>query len=193
MSDFTINFNNPWFLFALIPLLLITFIPFFRIPKKFRGTRNRVISVTLHTLAIICITALFAGLFFTFTVPNRENELLIVVDASDSNEEQAEEKDDYVESILRMTSDGFKVGVVKFGFDQVYAAELSYDVDEVFQQYLASPEPDTTASDIAGALEFASEQFTHPRTSKIVLTSDGWRPTERQCRRRSLLRLTAPK
>lgn len=173
MSDFTINFNNPWFLFALIPLLLITFIPFFRIPKKFRGTRNRVISVTLHTLAIICITALFAGLFFTFTVPNRENELLIVVDASDSNEEQAEEKDDYVESILRMTSDGFKVGVVKFGFDQVYAAELSYDVDEVFRQYLASPEPDTTASDIAGALEFASEQFTHPRTSKIVLISDG--------------------
>lgn len=173
MSDFTINFNNPWLLFALIPLLLITFIPFFRIPKKFRGTRNRVISVTLHTLAIICITALFAGLYFTFTVPNRENEILIVVDASDSNEERAEQKEDYVESVLRMTSDGFKVGVVKFGFDQVYAAELSYDIDEVFRQYIASPDPDTSASDIASALEFASEQFTHPRTSKIVLISDG--------------------
>ena len=45
MSDFSIGFANPWLLFLLIPALLLTLIPFLRLPKKFRRTRNRVISV----------------------------------------------------------------------------------------------------------------------------------------------------
>ena len=173
MSDFRILFSNPWLLLLLIPALLIVFIPFFRIPAKFRGTRNRVISVSLHTLAVVLCTCLVAGISFSFNIPNRENELLIVVDASDSNEEQQDLKDTYIQDLVNMCGKNYRVGIITFGYDTVYAAPLSYDSREVYQQYLGAILPDTSATNVAGALEFAAEQFTNPKTSKIVLLSDG--------------------
>ena len=129
MSDFTINFQNPWLLFLLIPALLCILIPFFRIPKKFRRTRNRVISVVLQSItAVLCVT-LIAGIRFNYTIPNRENELMILVDMSDSSAEQEDGKDDYVQTILNVCDDGFKVGIVTFGLEPVYAAPLTYDTD----------------------------------------------------------------
>ncbi len=66
MTDFRIDFNNPWLLLLFIPVLLLIFIPFFRIPRRFRGTRNRVISVVLHTLASALCICLIAGVSFSF-------------------------------------------------------------------------------------------------------------------------------
>ncbi len=173
MSDFRILFSNPWLLLLLIPALLVVFIPFFRIPGKFRGTRNRMISVSLRALAVVLCTSLIAGISFSFTVPNHENEILIVVDASDSNKEQQDLKDTYIQNLINMCGKNYRVGIVTFGYDTVYAAPLSYDSREVYQQYLSAILPDTSATNVAGALEFAAEQFTNPKTSKIVLLSDG--------------------
>ncbi len=174
MSDFLIHFNNPWLLFVLVPLLLITVIPFLLIPKKFRNTRNRVISVTLHCLVSVMLACLLAGIYFTFTVPNRDNEIMIVVDASDSNEEQRAEKEAYVQTILGLCDEKYKAGIVTFGYDAVYAAPLSFDTDEVFRTYLTAPLPDVSATNIAGALEFAADKFNDPANAKIVLLSDGF-------------------
>ena len=174
MANFNIHFDNPWLLFVLIPLLLITIIPFLRIPKKFRNTRNRVISVTLHCLVAVLLTCLLAGVYFTFTVPNRDNEIMIVVDASDSNDERRDEKDAYIQTIIGMCDSNYKVGIVTFGFDTVYAAPLSFDVNDVYRQYLSSQQPDASATDIAGALQFAADQFENPSNAKIVLLSDGF-------------------
>lgn len=174
MADFVIKFNQPWLLLVLLPLLLITLIPFFLIPAKFRNTRNRVISVTLHCLVAVFITCVLAGMYFMFTVPNSDNEIMIVVDASDSNEESKDDKDAYIQSILGMCDDKYKVGIVTFGYDTVYASPLSFDTDEVFENYLSAKKPDTSATNIAGALEFAADQFENPMNSKIVLLSDGF-------------------
>lgn len=173
MSDLAFHFSNPWLLFLIIPALALTLIPFFLIPKKFRNTRNRVISVTLHSLVAVFLVTIIAGLTITFTVPNRENELMIVIDSSDSNTESAEAKEEYMQNIINMSS-GYKVGIVTFGYDAVYAAPLSYDTQEIYEEYLASAKPDTTATNIADALKFASEKFTNKKTAKIVLLSDGF-------------------
>ena len=174
MSDLAIVFSNPWLLFLLIPALLCTLIPFFLIPARFRRSRNRVISVVLHSLAVTLCVLLIAGTSFTFTVPNRENELLLVVDRSDSGSEQEELKEKYIQNVIGMCDVNYKVGIVTFGYDTVYAAPLSYDSREVYRQYLSAELPDTSATDIAGALTFAAEQFANPRTAKIVLLSDGF-------------------
>ncbi len=178
MTDLKIVFSNPWLLFALIPALLLIFIPFFRIPKKFRGTRNRVISVTLHSLAAVLLVLLLAGMTLAFSVPNRENELLIVVDMSDSGSEQKDTRDEYIQTLINMSDDNYKVGIVTFGYDAVYAAPLAYGGQGTFRQYLAAEKPDTSATNIAGALEFAAEQFSYPQTAKIVLLSDGFETDE---------------
>ena len=173
MNDFSITFQHPWLLLLIIPALLCTLIPFFLIPKKFRRTRNRVISVTLHSLAAALCVTLIAGISFLYTVPNRENELMILVDLSDSGNEQADEKDEYVQTVINLCGEGYKVGVVTFGLEPVYAAPLTYDLRDVYRQYLSAPAPDTSATDIAAALDFAAQQFENPQTSKIVLLSDG--------------------
>ena len=173
MNDCSIPFQHPWLLLLIIPALLCTLIPFFLIPKKFRRTRNRVISVTLHSLAAALCVTLIAGISFLYTVPNRENELMILVDLSDSGNEQADEKDEYVQTVINLCGEGYKVGVVTFGLEPVYAAPLTYDLRDVYRQYLSAPAPDTSATDIAAALDFAAQQFENPQTSKIVLLSDG--------------------
>ena len=141
MNDFSITFQHPWLLLLIIPALLCTLIPFFLIPKKFRRTRNRVISVTLHSLAAALCVTLIAGISFLYTVPNRENELLLVVDRSDSGSEQEELKEEYIQNVIGMCDVNYKVGIVTFGYDTVYAAPLSYDSREVYRQYLSAELP----------------------------------------------------
>lgn len=173
MSNFRIEFARPWLLLLLIPALVLTLIPYFHLAKKFRKTRNRVISVTLHTLAMVLCIMLLAGISFAYDVPNKQNELILLVDRSDSNRECEAAKDEFIQSIADACDRSCKLGIVTFGYNTVYAAPLSYDAREVYRQYLSAAEPDVSATDIASAITFASEQFDNPKTAKILILSDG--------------------
>lgn len=173
MSNFKIEFSCPWLLLLLIPALFLTLFPYFRTAKKFRRTRNRIISVVLHALSMTLCVALLAGMSFYYEVPNRQNELLLLVDLSDSNAEREEEKDEFVRSVIDACGDDYKIGIVTFGFDQVYAAPLSRDTAETYRQYLEAEKPDGSATDIASALNFAAGCFSNPKAAKILLISDG--------------------
>lgn len=72
MSHFRIDFANPWLLLLLVPALALTFIPFFRLTKKFRRTRNRVISVVTHALAVTLCVLLIAGISFSYETAEQE-------------------------------------------------------------------------------------------------------------------------
>ena len=173
MLNFNLNYSHPWLLLLIIPAVLLTLIPYFRSSKKYRRTRNRIISMTLHLVAMVLAINLLAGLVFSYEIRNEENEIILLVDASDSNGGSKDQKDEFIQSVLNICEDDFKVGIVKFGFDQVYAAQLSEDSGAVFEQYLASADPDTTATDLASALKYASGLFTKPESAKIVVISDG--------------------
>lgn len=173
MLNFHLEYARPLFLLLLIPALFLTFFPYFKTPKKYRRTRNRIISVVLHTLALLLAVNLLAGLTFAYEVKNAENEVIILVDATDSGAGERQKKDAFVQQVISVCDSDMRVGVVKFGFDQVFAAELSNDPDAVFEAYLASKDPDTTATDISAALRYAEGLFTNKKTAKIVLISDG--------------------
>ncbi len=180
MHDFQITFTHPWLLLLIIPAVAVVLVPFFLLSKKYRRNRNRVVSVILHLCVSLCCVLLLSGMGFSYKIDNSENEILIVVDASYSTEEEKEAKDGYIEEILSLADpDVYRVGIVTFGFEQQYAAPLSNDMEEVYSSYLASVTPDTSATDIAAALEFAREQFTQPESAKIVLLSDGVETDER--------------
>ena len=173
MSDLKLNYTHPWLLLLIIPALALTLIPYFRVTRKYRRTRNRVLSMLFHSLAMLLAINLLAGISFTYELPNTENEVILLVDSSDSGEDNIDEKNAFIESILNVCSKDFKVGIVKFGFDQKYVAELSNDTSELFSKYMSSDDPDTTATDLASALKYASKLFTNPKTAKIVVISDG--------------------
>ncbi len=174
MSKINITFTNAWFLLLIIPAVALTLIPYFRLIKRYRRTRNRITSMVLHTIVMLLAIATLAGIGFSITKPNHENKLILLVDCSDTEATAAEERDSFIQTVLE---DGrynnFTMGIVTFGFDQVYAAEFSTDPEELFNQYLAAPMPDTSATDIAAALTYAQTLLEGAENAKIVLVTDG--------------------
>ena len=173
MQNFRFNFTHPWLLLLLIPAIAMTLFPYFRADKKYRKTRNRILSMVFHGLAITLAITLLAGITFSYEKPNLENELIVLVDTTDSNEESADLKSDFVQSIISISDGKYRVGVIKFGHGQVLSGEMSYDVNKVLEDYLTSEVPDSTATDLASALKYARSLFKNPETSKIVVVSDG--------------------
>lgn len=173
MTNFQMNYTHPWLLLLLIPAVILTMVPYFRLNKRYRCTRNRVISIVLHLLAMLLGINLLAGLTFSYEIPNEGNEVIMLVDVTESGSTTRDQKDEFIQTVLTLCEQDCKVGIVKFGFDQKYVAELSHDTQAVMEQYLMSEDPDVTATNLAAALKYASTLFTNPQTGKIVLISDG--------------------
>ena len=173
MTNFKIVFDYPWLLLLLIPALFFSLLPYFRSPKKYRRTRNRITSVVLHTTALVLSILVLCGITVQYDVPNTETEVILLVDKSDSNEKSDDLKDSFVSDVLGSVRSSFKIGVVTFGYDQVYAAELTTDARKAYQDYLRAPSPDGSATDFASALEYATDLITKPESARIVLLSDG--------------------
>ncbi len=174
MFNLHINFSYPWLLLLIVPAVVAALIPYFRISKRYRRTRNRITSLVLHIVVMVLCICVLSGLSFSYEIYNSENEILLVVDASYSTEEEKQLKDDYVNTFLNTVNyNAYKVGIITFGFDQQYPVPLSNDITSAYQDYLDSTQPDTSATDIAAALTYADSLFTNPEAAKIVLISDG--------------------
>ena len=174
MTNFSINFSRPWFLLLLIPAVVLTMIPYFRVAKKYRRTRNRIVSIVLHLIIMVLSVSVLSGITFEYDLPNKENEVILLVDVSDSESADTErKKDEFIQSVINSSQSMFKIGIVTFGFDQVYAAELTNETAGIYAEYRQAPSPDTTATDIASALTYASKLFKNPESARIVLLSDG--------------------
>ena len=173
MTNFQIQFNEPLLLLLLIPAFFFALFPYFRLAKRYRRTRNRIISVVLHCLIMVLAITLLAGIGFTYQVPNSENEVILLVDASDSSSETKDLKDQFIEAAVNEKSSAIKMGIVTFGCDQVYAVPLTYDTDSILDAYYNAAAPDTSATDFEAALRYARSLVTSPESAKIVVISDG--------------------
>ena len=173
MTNLAFSFTHPWLLLLLIPAIGVALIPYFLVKKKYRRNRNRITSLVLHCVAITLAVFLLSGVTYSYDIPNKENELILLVDCSDSNAGAYDQKYEFIEEIVRLCGDDYRLGIVKFGYDQVYAAELSNDSEEVYRKFLQSADPDTSATDVESALKYASKLFKNPSNGKIVLVGDG--------------------
>ncbi len=173
MSNIYFTFDYPWLLWLLIPTVLLAVIPHFRTKKKYRRNRNSIISLVTHTMVIVLAVLLLSGMVMHYDIPNESNQIILLVDASYSNQQEQEQKDEFVKRILDVADDGFQAGIVKFGFDQAYVSKLSYDMDEVYDSYLRSENPAAYATNMEEALKHAASLFDNPQSAKIVLISDG--------------------
>lgn len=173
MQNFRIHFSHPWLLLLLIPAIALTLFPYFKANKKYRKTRNRILSMLFHGLAMVLAILLLAGISFSYEKPNLENELIILVDTTDSNATAVDAKNEFVQSVVSISDGKYRLGIVKFGHGQVLSGEIGYDMEQSLEDYLTSEAPDGTATDLASAIQYASTLFKNPETSKIVVISDG--------------------
>lgn len=182
MSNFPIQFTSPWLLLLLIPLIGAALLMYFLSKKKYRRTRNRIISLVLHCVISVCCVFVLAGIYIRYDISNEYNEIIFVVDVSDSGEQAEQSRDDFMQAALETGAwyDGYKIGIVTFGFDQRYAVPMTSDVDGIFDAYLAAELPaETGGTDIAAALTYTSKLFSENASGKIVLVTDGKETDER--------------
>ena len=177
MLNFKIHFAHPWFLLLFIPAIVLALLPHLRLSKRYRRTRNRITSLVLHLTVMTLAILTLSGMVFQYNETNEKNELLLLVDVSDTQESVQERRDEFVQTVLLDSKyDGYRVGIVTFGFDQEYVVPLTSDVESVYDKYLSATKlPDTSATNIASALRYVkdNELFKNPQTSKIVLITDG--------------------
>ena len=172
MSNLSINFSNPWFLLLLLPAIAFALIPYFRMDKRYRKTRNRITSIVLHITVMVLSISVLAGITFEYDTPNEENEVIILVDTSESGAGKVDDKNDFIKNVIDNSDSMFKLGIVKFGYDQVYAVELTNNTENMYVNYLQASMPDNSATDIAAALNYAATLFSNKNTARIVLLSD---------------------
>ena len=172
MTNFSVKFTNAWWLLLLIPAFALTLFSYFKLNKRYRFTRNRIVSVVMHLVVMVLAIALLAGMTMEYYKPNTEVEVVLLVDYSYTLDDSEEEVDDFVKDVVDGCNSQYKLGVVKFGYDQVYAVELTTDMTKVYSGYLTSADPDTTATDISSALTYTASLFKNPESARIVLISD---------------------
>ena len=79
--------SSPWWLLLLIPAVVLTLLPYLKLAKRYRRTRNRIGSVVLHLIIMLLATLTLAGMQVHYETPNDENEIIVLVDVSDTEEQ----------------------------------------------------------------------------------------------------------
>ena len=99
MTNFSVNFTNAWWLLLLVPALALTLGSYFKLNKRYRCTRNRIVSIVMHLVIMLLSIVLLAGLTVEYYTPDTETEVILLVDCSYTTEHAAVEADDFIRGI----------------------------------------------------------------------------------------------
>jgi len=162
-----ISFDNPYLLLVFIPLLLCIIIPIIIAIRKENRHRSVFISTALHILICLCATLALAGMIYTTVMT--ETQVVVVADVSYSANRNLDVVDGYITEIRGKLPKNSKMAVVVFGKD----AKLLSDFGEETVPSVKGSGVDDSATDISGALTFATELFGEGVIKRMILISDG--------------------
>lgn len=173
LNAVTIQFVYPWLLLLLLPAVGLMLWPYFRLPKQVRKTRNRVISLVLHSVLLTVLVLMVSGMSVTTTETNVKNDVILLVDLSDSNKSSQEDMNEFISDVLEAQEPNYRVGIITFGNGAVYASQLRSDGKAVYNDYMDARIPLGNATNIADALFYARDALANPANGRIILLSDG--------------------
>ncbi len=160
-----ISFDNPFWLLIAIPLLIGVLVPFFIAIRKENRSRSVIISLIIH-LVIIVLIGLAAAKTLVTTVVTK-TEIIVVADVSYSSRDNKDQINAYISEIEKKMPENSKIGVVLFAKDQKLHTPLGGQLTPVNDEGL-----DTSATDIAAALDYASGLFSGDVLKRVVLMTD---------------------
>ena len=161
-----ISFDNPYWLFILIPLAAGVLIPFFISIRKDNRSKSVIASLILHVLILILVGLGVAGTVIT-TVMTR-TEVWVVADLSYSANKSTEDIDRYLAEIRDNLPNNSELGVICFGKDYTVHTELGAELTSV-----KDAKVDQSATDIATAIEYAGTLFSEDAIKRVILITDG--------------------
>ena len=174
MSYSSIHFINPWFLLLLIPALFLGLYPYLRLPKNHRRKRNKIVPTVLHLIITFLVVLIFSGLIFQSNEVNLKSDIIILADLSTSNEINNEKMNIQIKKIIDNSKPQYKIGIVTFANDNIYASKLSSNAQKVYTDYINfNQRPDASATNIESAFDYALALLSNPKNGRIILISDG--------------------
>ena len=164
----SISFDNPYLLFLAIPMLAIVVIPYAVAIRKENRSASTVITLITHTVMVALVTLALAGMHQSTVMT--ETEVVVVADVSYSTDRELDTVDAHIKNLQKEGNlpENSKLGVVCFGKDYV----LNTDIGGKFKT-VKGTSVDTSATDISGALDYASTLFSKDAVKRIVLITDG--------------------
>jgi Mg-chelatase subunit ChlD len=173
VNNFSVQFTNPWFLFLLIPAFLLTLIPFFRIKKRYRYTRNRVASLIIRAVTLTLAVFLIAGLSFRADETHRKDNVMVVVDVSATSSLSLQKREEALEGIIRESNGDYNVGIIVFGAEAEVAVGLTRNTANMFDRYKRADRPDGSASNVEAALALAYRELADVKdNARVILLTD---------------------
>ena len=115
MSNIRLDFNHPWLLLLLIPVVFLALIPHLKLNKHRRRTRNRITSLVLHIIVLVLSVLLLAGMNIKVENSLMKNDVIFLVDTSDSAINVKDEIDEYLDGIIGNYQYENRIGFVCFG------------------------------------------------------------------------------
>lgn len=161
-----ISFDNPYFLLAIIPLVLLILIPFAIAIRKANRNRSTTATLMLHLAIAVCVTLALAGLHVVTVMT--ETQVYVVADVSYSGNRHLDTINSYVVDVKGKLPLNSEMGVVCFGKDQVLHTEMGAELT-----HIQTAAVDNSATDIAAALNFTADLFDEDVIKRVVLITDG--------------------
>jgi len=174
INSFSIEFANPWLLLLLVPAILFALIPFFRLKKQHRKTRSHITSLVLRIIALVLTVFVLSGMDFESSTITNRDDVIILVDASESISSSNDRMNDQIESIIEESNGEYNIGIITFADGNIYNVKMGNDPDAVYSRYLNTiSKPNASGTNISVALSYAKSQLTNPEKGRIILLSDG--------------------
>lgn len=164
----------PWLLLLIIPLVLISIYPYFKLPVKHRKSRNRITSMVLHLMIISLLVIVLSGMKIHNNYVSKKSDVMILVDQSTSQMSNQDDIDAFLEEVVAQLPNDYRIGIITFGKNTVYVSEISRNKTLVLESYYQKDETvDGSTTHIEDALLFAQSQLEHKKNGRIILVSDG--------------------
>ena len=161
-----INFDKPFLLLVLIPLLLIVILSYiFTFNKDNRGIKN-ILSFAIHITLCVLITLTITKTTLELVVT--KTEVYVLADLSYSSRNSKDLIDEYIENIEDNLPRNSKMGVICFGKDYELLVPLGEKVKSVNAATINNSE-----TNITNALEYANTLFSDDVIKRIIIISDG--------------------
>jgi uncharacterized membrane protein len=162
-----VRFESPIWLLLLVPLLLVTVVPWLAARRRIGAARRR---AALVLRAVLLASLVFALAGFQLVLPVDRLATVFVVDLSDSvGRDGREDALAFLRESLEAMPDGDQAGIVAFGRDAL-VERLPEELREIDR--LRSV-PTRSATDVGAALRLAAALFPDAAQKRIVLLSDG--------------------
>ena len=161
-----ISFDNPNLLLLILPLLALLLIPFFIAIRKENKSKSVIASLALHVVIAILVNLALSGIKTTSVIT--ETHVYVVADVSYSANRNLEEIDEYIAELQKSLPKNSKLGVVCFGKNYQLLTELGGEVQSVTNATV-----NTSATNVADALDYTATLFGEDAINRIVLITDG--------------------